>query len=145
MTGDTFRPALLTDAAILRLTQLSGLLSPHPTELSLSEPQLENPQSSYPLDPNRGVEVLEEPQPTAEGLLEIVPADSLSDLALGDHTIPDLVPIATEQGIQSDNREIFDRAMTQAAELVEVRNSMNSGYNLQNPSEERHIFSALTM
>ena len=145
MTGDTFRPALLTDAAIRRLTQLSGIPSSHPDELPLSEPQLENPQSSYPLDPNRGVEVLEEPQPTAEGLLEIVPADSLSDLAPGDHTIPDLAPVATEQGIQSDDGEKFDRAMTQAAELVEVRNSINSGYNLQNPSEERHIFSALTM
>ena len=35
--------------------------------------------------------------------------------------------------------------ITQAAELVEARNSMNGGYNLPSPVEERHIFAALTM
>jgi hypothetical protein len=37
------------------------------------------------------------------------------------------------------------RAISQAAELVEVHNRINSGYHLQNPTEERHVFSALTI
>ena len=53
MTGDLFTPAPITDDAIRRITQLSGLTEHYPT-LS-QEPALFDPAPPYLLDPNRGV------------------------------------------------------------------------------------------
>ena len=147
MTGDIFRPALLTDAAIARLAQLAGPTSYEPQPLEPPEEHLANPNTRHVLDPNRGVAIEDVPN---EGplLTEIVPADdALFNLPSGNDV---LVPATTEDDATLENEtesesNNVDRAISQAAELVEVRNSINSGYNLPNPTEERHIFSALTM
>jgi hypothetical protein len=55
MTGDTFRPALLTTATIERMTRLAGNPA-YDTRPIPPEPLLENPSPPYPLDPHRGVE-----------------------------------------------------------------------------------------
>jgi hypothetical protein len=154
VTGDIFRPALLTNAAITRLSQLAG--SPprecptnDETQLLVSpEDPLLDPQPRYILDPNRGVQV--EEVPDVEPLLvDIVPADdALINLAPehDDGPVPAMSEEETEPEKETElDSNISSRAISQAAELVEVRNSMNSGYHLQNPTEERHIFSALTM
>ena len=133
------------------MTSSDPPFSPTPQE----EP-LPNPQSPYDLDPNRGVTVLEEAPALDEALLadivsvdeallaDIVPVDdSLADLGPA-HDAPDSTPTSTGDGMVSDP-DRYDRAVTQAEELVAARNSMNSGYNLPSPTEERHIFSALTM
>jgi Reverse transcriptase (RNA-dependent DNA polymerase) len=148
VTGDIFRPAPLTNAAITRLTQLAGSSSnaTHVTDDSQSleppEPPLLDPNPRHILDPNRGApveEVLEE-DPL---LTEIVPADdALINLNPGHDNGP---PPATSEDTTESESNDSNRAITQAAELVEVRNTINSDYHLQNPTEERHIFSALTM
>jgi hypothetical protein len=55
MTGDTFRPALLTTATIERMTRFAGNPA-YDTRPIPPEPLLENPSPPYPLDPHRGVE-----------------------------------------------------------------------------------------
>jgi hypothetical protein len=59
MTGDIFRPAPLTTAALQRLQRLSGLSLPEAPIIPQLEAPLENPSAPYPLDPNRGVVQLE--------------------------------------------------------------------------------------
>jgi hypothetical protein len=151
VTGDIFRPAPLTNAAISRLTQLAGSNShaTHATDdiqsLEPLEPPLFDPNPRHILDPNRGApveDVLEEDTPL---LTEIVPADdALINLDAGHDDGPLLAtPVDTTEPESDDSDS--NRAISQAAELVEVRNTINSGYHLQNPTEERHVFSALTM
>lgn len=148
ITGDTFRPSILTESAILRLTHLSGQsLEPLPPPTPI-EQVLDNPTPSYPLDPNRGVEphnIVDVP-PTE---IEIVSADAVTDLAQlvqfeGDASDPVLLPDLQETTalLVDDSPE---RALTQAKELVELRNSINQGYSLHNALPERRIFTALTM
>ena len=82
ITGDTLSPTLLTTAAVTRLTQLTN--NTPPSENTTTEPAeepLTNPSTSYPLDPNRGVET-ETVLPMEENILaEIVSADLISELA----------------------------------------------------------------
>jgi Reverse transcriptase (RNA-dependent DNA polymerase) len=142
ITGDIFRPAPLTDGAIARLTQLAGSTSSEHQIIEPTEAPIVDPNSRLVLDPNRGV-ALEEVPHEAHLLAEIVHADdALIDSASGHDNEP-----APATAIEETESEInnTDKAISQAAELMEVRNSMNSGYNLRNPTEERHIFSALTM
>ena len=148
--GDIFRPSLLTDAAISRQSRLSSstpLLTP---ALQPPEPPISNPQSPYVLDPNRGVaDINDDRDGTAVSdeapIADIVPVDDvLNDPGL-DHSAQESIPATTRNEIESVVDQ-HDRAITQAAELVEARNSMNSGYSLPNTTQERHsIYSALTI
>jgi Reverse transcriptase (RNA-dependent DNA polymerase) len=146
--GDIFRPSLLTDAAISRLTRLSGSLTLTPEAPPQPEVPIANPQSPYILDPNRGEDDLNDIADNRDGdhdapLADIVLVDdSLADLG-PDHVASDLIPAATGNDVESNGSQ--HDVITQAAELVEARNSMNGGYNLPSPVEERHIFTALTM
>ena len=54
ITGDIFRPALLTNAAILWLSQLAGDIGTRPSSTDVEIP-LENPTPRYALDPTRGL------------------------------------------------------------------------------------------
>ena len=81
--------------------------------------------------------------------IEIVSADAVTDLAQlvqfeGDASDPVLLPDLQETAalLVDDSPE---RALTQAKELVELRNSTNQGYSLHNTLPERRIFTALTM
>ena len=146
ITGDTFRPSILTESAILRLTHLSGQsLEPLPPPAPI-EQVLDNPTPSYPLDPNRGVELHNNVDvPPTE--TEIVSADAVTDLAQlvqSEGSEPVLLP-----DLQETTALLVDdspkRALTQAKEPVELRNSINQGYSLHNALPERRIFTALTM
>ena len=170
ITGDTFRPALLTDAAIARLTLLAG--QSYVDQPVAPEALLENPAAPYALDPHRGVEEEpeseERPSSEEEFRVDIVAADSMTDEAAaahsGDNTAADLememmdlptgnataagvdltAPDESLPNIPSDEND-NERAQTQAAELVDLRNTMNNGYNLRTSTQERHVFTALTL
>ena len=58
ITGDVFRPAPLTQAAITRLQQLAGALDHNNPGIPSPEPALADPNAPYGLDPSRG-EVIE--------------------------------------------------------------------------------------
>jgi hypothetical protein len=127
ITGDIFRPALLTDAAIARLAQLAGPTSVEPQPLEPPEDPLTNPNTRHVLDPNRGVATEDAPNESPL-LTEIVP-DTLFNLPSGNDV---LVPATTEDDAILENEtesesNNFDRAISQAAELFQVRNSINSG------------------
>ena len=57
ITGDVFRPAPLTQAAINRLQQLAGALNHDNLGAPSPEPALADPNAPYGLDPSRGVDV----------------------------------------------------------------------------------------
>jgi hypothetical protein len=105
---------------------------------------LDNPRLAYSLDTNRGVE---EPRPEEELLADIIPADSISDLppptlgASEDLTGADTndLNVTSRHEVQDD-----DRAATQAAELVDTRDSNATGYTSLGLTPDTHVFSALT-
>ena len=142
ITGDTFRPTLLTAAAITRLTQLTNN-SPRSENYTVEQAEalILNPSAPFPLDPNRGVETASL-APTEENLLaEIVSADVVSNLA---PNVPEETIILQET---TDNQLIDDnhtREVEQAEELVAVRNSINKGYQV-GPPPDTQIFAALTI
>ena len=114
ITGDIFRPALLTDAAIAHLAQLAGPTSHEPQPLRPPEEHLVDPNIRHVLDPNRGVAIEDAPN---EGplLTEIVPADNaLSNLPSGNDvsapaTAEDDPTLDNETESESNN---FDRAIS---------------------------------
>jgi hypothetical protein len=56
-----------------------------------------------------------------------------------------IAPDLTEELNSGLTDDVQDLAFTRAAELIDIRNSINSGYNLSSQTAERHVFSALTM
>ena len=78
ITGDVFRPAFLTPLAVHRPTQLAG---PQPLQPSLSptsQERLTNASPPYALDPNRGVEEVQEVVPLSSDevpITEIIGAE----------------------------------------------------------------------
>ena len=146
ITGDTFRPTLLTEAAITRLTQLTNNTTLTQTPLAAhQEAHIANPSPAYILDPYRGVEM--ESALSTNGpppLAEIVSADSISDSApiISEQTLEETLHLQTaDNGSVNDNHI---REIEQAEELVAVRNSINEGYQVGPPPDEQ-IFAALTI
>lgn len=153
ITGDVFRPTVITPAAILRLSTLAGILPP-PLP-SLPEMTLENPTPPYQLDPDRGVEPdVPNVYDNYEGRTDIVTAD---DLALKDIVVdeqmgmPAMTPLgepetATAEGTttsEDDTPLVLERAQSQALELVNARDS--NKYELRKSTLEQHIYSTLSI
>ena len=172
ITGDIFRPALLTNAAIQRLSQLAGVVGARPSTNNEEIP-LENLTPRYALDPTRGVAPDPEQNEESPMITDIVPADSLTcgsaPVASGEVDLTgasgeaDLTSRTTERAVTFEEPEIFqreeveieretvepeddlqegcvpDRTETQAAELVDVRNSINKGYNLRASTRDKHV------
>jgi hypothetical protein len=136
------QPPSLTRPKVALLNSLSYSHATHATDdiqsLEPPEPPLLDPNPRHILDPNRGApfeDVIEEDPPL---LTEIVPADdALINLDAGHDDGPLLATDTTES---ESNDSDSNRAISKAAELVEVRNTINSGYQLQNPTKERHVF-----
>ena len=173
ITGDVFRPSLITDAAILRLAALAGENQVVPRE---SESALENPAAPYQLDPNRGVQ-LPPLEPDDPGQADIVTADSVAanldqveypeqdqthlteQLETRENsstsypeqeiTIP-TVPIdllgsdlAEREGVLAE--QVPDRTLSQVTELVEARNAINGGYDLHKSTRDSHVYATLSI
>ena len=72
ITGDVFRPALLTPRAVRRLTQLAGPQPPLQSLLPTYEEQLIDASPPYALDPNRGVEEVQDVVlPSSDGVVQL--------------------------------------------------------------------------
>jgi Reverse transcriptase (RNA-dependent DNA polymerase) len=143
ITGDTFRPTLLTNEAIARLTRLAGDPTYDVASSIPSEPLLEPAPAWYSLDPNRGVEMQVHPDQGVESTdrLDIVPANDVSDQAVvEEEALPE-----EEQALPEEEQALPEnRATDQASELIQLRNSINSGYNLAQPVEQQEIFAAMS-
>ena len=173
ITGDVFRPSLITDAAILRLAALAGENQVVPRE---SEPALQNPAAPYQLDPNRGVQ-LPPLEPDDPGQADIVTADSVAanldqveypeqdqthlteQLETRENsstsypeqeiTIP-TVPIDLLGGDLAEREgdlteQVPDRTLSQVTELVEARNAINGGYDLHKSTRDSHVYATLSI
>ena len=168
LTGDTFRPAPITPAAIARINQLAG--EPFAdTHKFMAEPLIEDPSPPFALDPNRGVydhlsSATEDIVPQDRSTTDIVPADSLVYDPDPYEREPEMEPEdtpATEtdpedtsatstsfeveapisEGIATE--DIDSREQSQAAELVAVRNIANPGYNLRSTAN-KNVYAALS-
>ena len=104
ITGDVFRPALLTPLAVRRLTQLAGPQPPMSSLLPTYEEQLTDPSPPYALDPNRGVDdVLELLQPSSDGAVQF-PSDEAPEIIQAESVHGDLI---------SDADDVFDVPATE--------------------------------
>jgi Reverse transcriptase (RNA-dependent DNA polymerase) len=144
VTGDVFRPTMITPAAILRLSTLAGV--PHTVSSQISELILDNPTPPYPLDPARGVE----PDVTEDSQTDIVAADDIVvDLDLRDVTevmsSPQELIAISEEDTQTEEQgpPILERAHSQALELVTARN--NNKYTLRSTTLDQHVYSTLSI
>ena len=166
ITGDTFRPAPLTEDTLRQLKQLAtpGAVLP-PVML---EQLLDDPNAPYHLDPTRGVDLEAPPteltEATADVIVSLTPAEvPLDDLEREetDITQEDITmngPPILEEGIQDTSvpeEGVQDTSIpeegVQESNEVEVSahkllsNRANPGYNLRSSTLDKHVFAALSI
>ena len=163
ITGDNFRPAPLTQDAIQRLRAIAGT---SPLEQNIPqdpEPPLPDPNSPYALDPNRGVDDSEIEIQPLQPLPVLVPAETA--------TVPlpyDIVPVQESleltatfeqesqvSELQPESVEVTEEIEREEVEqsldadtamgVTQMRNDMNSGYNLRKSTNIQHVYSAMTI
>jgi hypothetical protein len=108
ITGDVFRPALLTPIAVRRLTQLAGSQPPLPSLSSTYEEQLTDATPPYALDPNRGVEEVQEViQPSSDEVVQLSSDEApTTEIIQAESVHGDLI---------SDADDVFDVPASEAA------------------------------
>ena len=97
-----------------------------------AEELLLDPSPPYSLDPNRGV------QPDLNGF---TPDPQQADVVMADSVVDDLEPGMPDSTLE---QEADDRILTQANEAIAVRNSLNPGYDLRNPTDSQ-VFATLSI
>jgi Reverse transcriptase (RNA-dependent DNA polymerase) len=164
MTGDIFRPTMITNAAILRLSTLAGV-GPIPLSPILdAEPLLTDPMPPYPLDPHRGVQDDKQMaiQQSESSESDIVMADAVNidvdprgqtvdtshdnDMTYEVESSQNLsVPLHEDAliEVEDDLIEVPDRAISQAEELVDARDTPK--YNFRTSTTRKHVYSTLSI
>lgn len=164
ITGDTFRPAPLTHEAVQRLRQLAGSSISEDNSTISPEEALVNPDEAYALDPNRGV--TEDITPVE---MEIVPIESVPDLRLDSNPSdgvfdPVEITVATEADdptehvteVSHSERNTEQNSMNDPVEeaiigedieteVTQMRNALNTGYNLRQSTVIKHVYATLTI
>ena len=105
ITGDVFRPALVTPPAVQRLTLLAGPQPLLPSLLPTYEEQLTSASPPYALDSNRGVEEVQEVVQLSSDeapTTDTIQAESVHGDLISDDTIEQLddVPVVHDTVIQ---------------------------------------------
>ena len=162
VTGDTFREAPLTEDAIKILKTMAS--NPLPAPVVTEEPPLLNPDTRYPLDPNRGVDDVQDteeetimPEVTQ---MTLVPAETTSDSDLipleEASTLPLSIPVEVDQDVSQENNvgENGNSLVTiedaiedtqQSDEDTLARNTFNNGYNLRKTTTDQHVYATLSI
>jgi hypothetical protein len=174
LTGDTFRPAATTQQTIGIMRKLAGTLIVERKEQPHEQP-LPDPDSPYPLDPNRGV--LEDDsscnrEESAEVRLELVQADPspLDDnldqvgmVEMHDASEPEVnhshdendsaeaemhdasEPEVNHSHDENDSTEESRDNENIQSEVILLRNEMNNGYNLRKSTMVKHVYATLNV
>ena len=160
ITGDTFRPAPLTNEAVQRLRQLAGSPVSENSTMIAPEEALVNPDEPYALDPKRGV--IED---TVQVETEIVSTESILELEIPQDVLDPLeitsVPEVDEQvvdvtdvshSVKDTKHDGISDSLEQAivsediqSEVTQMRNALNTGYNLRQSTVIKHVYTALTI
>ena len=174
VTGDIFRPALLTQAAITRLKELAGSVPLHPQDIGPPESPLDNPDAPYALDPHRGVDAADS-DPNADmetdAPVNTIVSSGVTEEEFAEKELTDMTPELQSSDVQSldapneQNKDetpidpsatdivpvedsydqIRDESNRDEISNTEVRNAINPGYNFRQSTRERHVYAALTI
>jgi hypothetical protein len=174
LTGDTFRPAATTQQTIDIMRKLAGTPIVETIEQPHEQP-LPDPDSPYPLDPNRGV--LEDDssykrEESAEVRLELVPADpspledDLDQVGMAEvHGASEAEVNHSHDENNSAEVEMHDASEPEVnhshdvndsaeesrddediqSEVTLLRNEMNNGYNLRKSTMVKHVYATLNV